>query len=492
MFKDTLITTALLGTEKKQINPEEFPNSLKPAVEKIIQEIPEQETRFLHTAALGLNYLRAGAMPLPMSYALNIAGAEDKAYCSAEAMSVLKELLSNKNTNLTWFWCKRCADRNLIVQPELLPELYEWGVATKKQWASLFSAVIGKRGAWLVQFSEEWKFVSSEEEKTDWDTSNLSQRVHLLEMYRKENPSYAIQKITSVWKEENASARLELLETLVPGLSKSDEPFLVQILTDKSQKVKEKAWQLLKLIPDSEILQQYQNILKDSIILSSGKVLGLISKTNLEIRLKLADEEIFKTGIQNLSSDKRISDENFILMQLVSEVYPEFWTVHFNCSPEEVVKMFATREELKKFQSSLVQSVLKFRMKSWAKLVIDQFNIDSVALLPLLEDTDKIRYAEQLLKVYPNMTDILNALRNQGNPVEWNYNFARQLISVMAQDPYTYANLFEGIAVYLPAAIVQDLDRFFPGEEWKRNYWQKIAQQIKEYIRLKEKIKTIF
>ncbi|NJK96716.1 MAG: hypothetical protein HC905_18960 [Bacteroidales bacterium] len=489
-LKEILITTALLGTAKKQLSPDELPEPLKAALEG--QTADDNETTFLRSASLALNYLKAGTKPLQITLPANEAPDEEKPYCSPEAMMVLKELLSNKYHHLTWFWCKHCRDKGFIVQPEMLPELFEWGVSTKKQWSTLFSEVIGKRGLWLSQFSDDWKFVTFTDEDGDWDTTTLPQRVNLLKQLRMQNPSEARIKIETVWKEENAAARQELLATLIIALSHDDEVFLNRTLNDKSQKVKELAWQLLKLIPDSAIIQKYRSILQNSIVITLGKMLGLINKTSIDIRLKLPDEEIFTTGIQNLSSDKRISDDNFILMQLISEVPPEFWTEHFNTSPGEIVKMFASRDELKKFQGSLVNSILKFKSKLWAKLVADNFNVESIQLLPLLEAGDKIKYAEHLLKVSPNIAEIVNALRNEEHPVEWNNNLSRQLISVMAQDPYAYANLFEGIAVYLPATIVNDLDRFFPSEEWKRNYWQKTSQQIREYLQLKEKIKAIF
>jgi hypothetical protein len=295
-----------------------------------------------------------------------------------------------------------------------------------------------------------------------------------------------------VWKEENAATRVELLETLATGVSIADEPFLLHAQTDKSVKVKDLSWQLLKMIPDSEVVLKYRQILKDSFAVSTNKVLGLISKTNIDVKLKLTGDEIFKTGIQSLCSDKKISDDNFILMQLISEVPPDFWTEHFGVSPEEVVKMFASRDELKRFQQSFIQAVIKFKSKQWAKLIAGNFSAGVVDLLPFLEGADRIRYAEFLLKGQSALNDVINGLRDEQNLGEWNYNFSRQLLSTMAQDPYAYANIFESIAVYLPAAILNDLDKFFPSEEWKRNYWQKTAAQIREYIRLKEKIKAIF
>jgi hypothetical protein len=488
-FRNNIINTALLGTEKKQISASELPEILNTSIEQIAKEDSDNETKFLKTAAMALSFYKAGIQPLKLSLEPDEAPDEKLSYCSKEAIRILKETLDSKYHSLTWLWCKKCMGKNLIVQPHLLPDLFEWGVATKKYSAELFRSVIGNRGQWLSKFSDEWGFVRSGDQMTDWETGSIQQRVRYLEGLRVGNPASAIDKIRSVWKEENAANRVELLETIAINISREDEEFLIQISNDKSQKVKEKTLQLLKLIPDSQIILMYQQVLKESIRLNQSKMLGLINKISIDVKLTL-NEEIFKTGIQNLSSDKKVSDDDYILMQLVAEVPPSFWESQFNCNPEEAVKWFATKDELKKFQGALCNAIFKFTNKIWGKEVFEHFSTVPVQLLLMLDEAERSNYAEKLLK--ENVNEVVNALRTS-EATEWNYKFCKQLLAITVENPSYYnKSFYEGISVYLPSSIAKDLDSFMPSEEWKRNYWSKTSQEIKEFISIKEKIKNTF
>jgi hypothetical protein len=489
-FRTNLINIALLGTEKKQVNVSELPEALQATVEKITLEEPDNETKFLKTAAIALNYYRAGVQPEEIPFELDEAPKEQLNYCSKETIKVLKETLDYKYPTLTWFWCNRCRERNLIVQPHLLPGLFEWGISTKKHWSGLFRSVIGHRGIWLSKFSDEWSFVKGEEEMTDWDTASLRQRIAYLRRVRTENAAEAINSIKLVWKEENAASRVELMETLAIGISCADEEFLTQQLNDRSQKVKETAWQLLKLIPTSQIILSYQKVLDESFLISHSKKLGLINKTTIAVKLQISNAEVLKTGIQTLSNNKKISDNDYILMQLVSEVPPAFWESKLGGNVAEVVRWFVSKDELTGFQASLCQAVLKYQNKSWSKEILTQFPSPPVQLLQILDEDDRGPYAEKLLK--DDVNEVVNALRFE-EAKEWSIRLTRQLFAIMAENPSFYSkNYFETVSIYLPSSIVNELGSFAPADEWKRNYWLKTSQEIKELITLKEKIKNIF
>jgi hypothetical protein len=488
-FRTDLINTALLGTEKKQVNASELPEALQATVEKINQEDTDNETRFLKTAALTLSYYRAGIQPEEIPFELDEAPKEQLNYCSKEPIKVLKETLDYKYPTLTWFWCKRCREKNLIVQPHLLPALFEWGVSTKKHWSGLFRSVIGNRGIWLSKFSDEWSFVKDDEKMTDWETASLRQRIAYLKKVRTENPAEAIDRIRSVWKEENAASRVELMETLNIGISGADEEFLTQQLNDRSQKVKEIAWELLKLIPGSQVILAYQQVLDDSFIVSQGKKFGLINKTTIEVKLQISNAEILKTGIQTLSNTKEISDDDYILMQLISEVPPAFWESKLGCDAAEVVRWFALKDELRGFQSSLCEAVLKFQVRTWSKEMLTQFTNPRPPLLELLDENERSLYAEKILKDY-NFNEVVLALCSS-EAKEWSTTFTSQLLTILAEENYPDF-FYESNSIYLPASTINLLDNIVPRDEWKRKFWLKTSQEIKELITLKEKIKNIF
>lgn len=488
-LKEYIVNTALIGTGKKSIAVHELPEQLHSAVKILLENKDDCEAKFLKTAAVSLNYYRGGVRPFTLQLNGDKAEKEVRPYCSDNAAVVLKDILEEKYYSLTWFWTKYCIEKNQIVQPRLLPKFFEWGMSTKKKSLDFFIPAIGKRGIWLSKFKEEWGFISKEAEEFGWETSAIGSRVKYLEQLRLEHSPLALEKIKQVWKEENAANRVELISSLFTSLSKVDEEFLSSLLSDKSQKVKEKVLQLIKLIPDGVIIESYKNCVRQSIQITQSKMLGLISRTAVQVNLRLSDENIFNTGIQKLSSTKEISDDDFILMQMVAEIPPSFWSEQFAMNTAEVIKAFC-KVELKRFQSSLMKAVLKFEDSIWAKEILENFENPTVRLLQLLDENDRISYAENFLK--ENADEVIAFLRTD-NIKEWNRKFVKQLLPVLAANPTQYNKVFfESIVIYLPSEIINDMEDIIPSDEWKRGYWNGIKEEIKKLISLKEQIKKSF
>jgi hypothetical protein len=487
-FKNNLIDISLLGTSKKDLPLSDLPAPVQDCLNQMQFQDTDATEQFLKASSLSLAYYRAGVEPSKMDLAVDEALPEELAYCSDKAMALLSNLLDEKYYTLVWFWAVRCSESGKIVQPQALPQFFEWGVAEKKYYAPLFVSIIGNRGTWLSKFNTQWGFVKNEEEITDWETAGLLQRVVYLQKLRQSEPSLAIEKIKSVWKEENAAARTDLLATLMVNLGNNDESFIIEALSDKSKQVKEKALELLKLIPGSILINRYQDVLKGSIKLKESKMLGLISRTAVEVNLQLPDEEIFKTGIDKLSSDKKVSDGDYILTQLISQVPPSFWNAHFGLNIAETVKLFAQKDELLKFQPALCQSVIKFADGNWALEILKQFENSNVGLLSLVEPDIRQQYAERFVK--QNLEAVMESFLSDPF-TELNLKLAQAVISGTSQDPHRYHKPFyESLCIRIPQSIIPFLNTITFVEDWKRLFWNRHSSEIEKLINLKENIKT--
>ena len=487
-LKSNLINTALLGTGKKQLDVAEIPQWLHADIEHIQATEQDEESRFIKIASLALNVYRAGLQPAKTDLPADVCPPETLPYCNNKAQSILNDLLTDKYYTLVWFWCLQCSKKQQVVQPDILPRFFEWGLANRKNALPLFTAVIGKRGHWLANYNPQWQFLQPPPEQFDWETGTLAQRVNHLQGLRTTQPALAIEKIQQVWNEENAAGRAELLEALKINLTESDESFLKSALTDKSKTVKEKALHLLKQIPASAIIKQYCEVLGNSIQLKESKILGLINKTSITITINTGSEEIFKTGIDKLSSDKAVSDNDYILAQLISEVPPSFWLQHFKQDITGVVKLFAGRDELKKFQVVFCNSVLKFGDAEWAKQVLTQFNQSNVQLLKLLPAHERQQFAVGFIR--QDLDGVISALTG-GEISEWGLPLTQKILNETAQNPHRYTKAFyENISIYLPASILATLSNIQVEEEWRKNTWNNYIPEIEKLINIKETIKT--
>jgi hypothetical protein len=87
-FWNTIINTALLGTDKKELSTAEFFSELAEVCEQIhTNEVLDKEDKFLQIAAVVFNYRQCGVAPFEKEDLLiKEAVREDKSYCSAMAL----------------------------------------------------------------------------------------------------------------------------------------------------------------------------------------------------------------------------------------------------------------------------------------------------------------------------------------------------------------------------------------------------------------------
>nr|WP_315819302.1 DUF5691 domain-containing protein [Paraflavitalea speifideiaquila] len=115
--------------------------------------------------------------------------------------------------------------------------------------------------------------------------------------------------------------------------------------------MKELAVRLLKQIPGSAIVQQYQRIMEQAVTLQTEKgLLGLSKRSSLEIQLPaVLDEGIFKTGIDKLSNTHAFTDDEFIIYQLTQVTPLSFWEQQLGKEPEGVIELLQKDKTAKSY-----------------------------------------------------------------------------------------------------------------------------------------------
>ncbi len=486
-FKNNLINVALLGTERKNLDATELPEALQSAVQLVQQTDNNTESQFIKTSALALGYLKAGAQPIKLALEPNEAPAETQPICSDKANAILVDFLNAKQYQLAHYWAHNCYNAGQLVSPETLPQYLAWAKSAGTN--EYLEHIVGNRGKWLAQFYPEWQFVNKQ--NATWETATTDERVRLLIKMRQTEPDQARELIQTTWKEENAAGRLALLDTLGIGLNATDEDFLQNALTDKSQKVKDLALTYLKRIATSAILIKYEAVLKSSVQLSQSKMLGLISKTNIIAKLQGVDDSIYATGISKLSSDKKISDEEQTLLELVAEVHPDFWLKHFGQSEIEVVELFKKRKELLPYFPSLCSSVIKFGASNWYKALLEYWEEPALDLLGLLPSNERRAFAH---KFYHHSVSDFVVLLVDNTYIPFSHQLAMTIVGKIALQPTHFSpNDLELLIPFLPQTILTALDALpSPAEVWYRNAWDRHKEYLKTMVPITEQIKTAF
>jgi len=484
-----IIHTAMLGTDKKAISVDTLADDLSEAATLINSNTnTDKEEKFLQLASVIFNYRQSGALPLyKEEINLQPASTEEKEYCSIEAMQALQDILSEESIPLLKFWLRHCNGRQRIVNPAIIPNLFSIAMQNKSLQLPVANCC-GKRGEWLARFNDAWNFSVSELPEQIWQTGTTEQRKSILKDTRKINPQLAREWLIQTWPQEDAAARISLLELLNENIGEEDIPFLEQVLSDKSKKVKEEALNLLKQIPSSPIVQLYQRVIQQAISMKKEKtLLGLSSKTVLNFTLAgTINEEVFKSGIQKLSSQKDTSDERFIIYQLLSQVPPSFLETHLGATPLEIIRWFSNSEDGEKLLPAIGLAAGRFKDKTWANHIINDDHRIYLDLIPLLPYNTREKY---LLAHFDNAAEtIVNVISREEN--EWSAELTKQVFKYTAKNPYQYNRSFYNMHIHLfPVQIVGELERCTPPEDNLRGMWNNTSDYIIKLISLK--IQTI-
>ena len=243
---DGLVSSALLGTERRPVRFEELPPKIREQL---------GEGGLLDAAALATLYKRAGRTPLEELEPLPAAVGEDRPLPRPAAVRRLAAMLTGFQTTALGEWLRAADERGWGVPPEHLPALADYARG-RAQYRPLVVRAAGRRASWLADLNPEWRFLhEAVVESNDlriWTHGNATQRRSWLRSFREQDPDAAREALREVWPTEPAPTRLDYLGLLAEGLSPADEEFLESALDDRSKEVRRTAATLLARIPGSQ------------------------------------------------------------------------------------------------------------------------------------------------------------------------------------------------------------------------------------------------
>jgi hypothetical protein len=482
---DQIINTAMLGTDKRALGANVLPPELTDAAVLIQHNTTDKEEQFLQTAALAFNYRQCGVLPLQIAGAtIAKAEREEKQYGSPLAMQTLQDILDVESNSLLQFWLQQCKSKERIITPELVPLLLGVGTQQKKL-QNLVVACCGKRGEWLTRFNSEWNFSTATTDEELWQTGSPEQRKMVLEHIRQVDPALARNWVMQTWAQEDANTKIEWLLLLAINIGSADIEFLESLSKEKSKKLKEIALWLLKQIPGSPIVQLYQQILQQAVIIKKERsMLGMTSHKGLHVQLPAGiDENIFKTGIEKLSNKKEYTDDEFIVLQLMQSVPPSFWETHLQSTPEAIIKSWQKEDTGKKLIPALVQAVVVYKDQRWATAFMQNSQVFYIDIIPLLPVNEQDFYSLKFIDQFAENIIEHAIKRDEG----WSVGLTTAIFKHTAKSVYQYNRSFYSRYIHcIPVDVVTELEKCAPAEEHLKATWSNTCEYITTLINLKK------
>jgi hypothetical protein len=489
-FWDQIISSASLGTSKAPITSQHLPSYLQDQIPALPATDVEEE--FLMIASIASQYRVGGHLPFTVeTEALVPAQEEVQSQVSAKASSILNAVLAEDLLSLIHLWLRLCHQNRLCVAPDALPAVLELG-SKRKELRNIIRAVIGNRGEWLCQLNPAWHFyISSMEADTMWQTGTPEERKEIIRALRITNPERAIDLMKSTWDTEGAQEKAVFLELLRINLSAQDLPWL-QSLKEKGQKVNSLIQDLLKSIPGSQVVESYWSVLREHTRIKSSKaLLGMMNKTTLEVDEDLqVPEEIFKSGIEKLSSSKNITDHQHITYQLIAGIPPSYWNNHFKESGKVIIELFQKEKDTSYYVHALAQASLRFGDVSWISDILnfaktDLFGALAPAMIRALPPSQRNDFALRFIEVKPQ--EIVTVMTEQNE--EWSHALAKEILKHTSSEIYLYnKNFYRAALALIPLSIAPELDSLGPSEEAKKPYWNNLAGELKRILELKKQV----
>ncbi|MEU7135621.1 DUF5691 domain-containing protein [Streptomyces sp. NPDC046261] len=263
---DELVTTALLGTERRTVPVRREPGQ-------------EAAAALLDAAAVRTVQRRAALVPVTAPARPGAAPRDERPALPAAARRRLAMLLADRAgpggggrrgsapdlTELLPQWLAAANGHGYRAPAALLPALLE-AARARSDLRPAALALGGPRALWLARLNPQWKYALRGNAapavtamsgdgggERAWQEGLFAERVAFLGALRRRDPAAARELLTSTWAKERAEDRLMFLDSLREGLSGADEPFLEQALSDRSSNVRATAAELLSALPGSAL-----------------------------------------------------------------------------------------------------------------------------------------------------------------------------------------------------------------------------------------------
>ncbi|RRR68437.1 MAG: hypothetical protein EI684_17625 [Candidatus Viridilinea halotolerans] len=463
-YWDALSATALVGTNRHPTLPDPPAGALAALVARLPKD--DAAATLLAAAAATTLFCHAGMLP-PAATTPPLPGcpADVRLPCSPQAQHHLDLILADQQPLLAE-WLDALNAANLSAPPAAAPALLDLAANDDALRPAILRA-LGPRGLWLAQLNPEWAVVATTVAPDDaataearWQIGTRAERVALFSALRRSNPQQARGLVQLTWRSEKADERTAFLAALQHGLGMDDEPFLEEVLDDRSKEVRITAAKLLASLPASRLAARMTNRAL-ALLKYHG---GLFSKLTVVLP-EACDAALQRDGV-NLKAAQGMGERAWWLRAILSATPPAAWVHAWSLTPDAILRLRMPKEWRALLLDAWTTASLSYQDQQWAVALLQHWNEhipanDLAPLFAMLPAAQRESLLIQLLKQErkPLGRDhrLLPTLRREG---AWGHELARTVIAALAR---VFSSLREehGMDWHLHAAL-NDFARNIP------------------------------
>lgn len=427
-----LSKVALLGTERSHLSDE-----VKVRLKNQGIHMDAEETQILLESAAFFSQINKAAFLFPTFQKKNIVVVDEdhEQIASPKSTHHLNLILKGDYEKALPEFIEHLDKNNKQLSPKNLPDLLNKCLESVDFWQKIKPA-IGKRGWWLLAQNPVWQSLEKIPSPDDWATGSKEERLSFLYYFRKQDSIKALEVLQTTWQKERLRDKVDFLNGLKVGLSKTDESFLEDALYDRRKEIRTVAANLLAAIPDSELVERMFIRITDLIHFNQETL--TISLPNEP------DETAIRDGILTISK-KHLGVKTGVLQQMVAKIPPQKWEAYFNNTPQKILKLFYQNEWSTTLITAVVEATILHKNSTWGSLLLEMWlylgNSDlwdiplmnRIATLLPVDAFNKIaiQYLEKNKQLLQEKSPILQLLLNTQQ--HWNDHLAMLVIGRFQQ-----------------------------------------------------------
>ncbi|MBC3874470.1 DUF5691 domain-containing protein [Undibacterium flavidum] len=556
LLPEKIHKAVLVGTSRSAIHPQQDELSSASELDSLLRDAAMPNLRLWQTIAANDLWLRAGYTPGLWSdastekMALVSASKNDEIeHCPLAAQELLHLILRDIHAELLAQWLQHAHARNATLPARfLVPLLNKADKDLSMQ--KLLKPLLGARGHWLVQQHPEWRTqysLDSDKHESDealteqWHLASSQQREEILRILRVRNPQNARELLQQDWANESPENRATLLACLNIELSITDEDFLERALEDKRKEVRTVAQELLRRLPDSQLVQRCQERLSHifsiekstGINAALGSFLAKLGANNVQASLQIklpesVDKSMKRDGI-GLQSYPGLGEKASWLRDLMRSTPAQHWVTTWQLTPSQILQLLSQHE----FKDALLQGLLSSITEQatdttadptladcyadWIALLIEHISKDKIHvdlnlihalvrrlrnLAPAMQDKLLIacmdNYSRQDLHILYAWSQLQSAASEHATPVSqvlsqaWLQHVQRQ-IAQSKQTAWDLRQHLKQIAYWLDVSDLSYTTQSWPADDWEHwSFWREAVHEFRDTFQFRHQLKHSF
>lgn len=470
----------------------------------------EPEKILLKAAAIQNKLYTSAQIPLSVSSEISsttIAPEEDTSYCNNQRRYQLQYVLKHKYDEILQEILTLLIHKNLIVIPDLLPELLYYG-SNRPQLHAAIKATIGHRGIWLAQFTDQWSYAQHNNTNDEvFFYGKQDERAQFFQSLRQRNPAAALALLEQVWDSESFMIKANFIRLLRDDLSSIDEPFLETALQDNRQEVRREAAVLLALLPKSNLVSRMQTLAK-SLITYEAKKDRITVELPASCTKKMKQDGILPRQISIKDHGPKANQ----LAQIISKIPPKWWENTLNKSPKELLVLVTKTEWKNVFVWGWAMAAKNFHSEGWI-IACHQFylknffkyNWSNFSIDFLYKDLPNNLFnalAEEYLKTDQRSTlsdnhPVVSFLLAEGQ--KWDQNITKKVIqrikNTIEQDTYVFhwslKTVLKRAAFSIPPNLYDTIKEGWPTQSHAWHSWQKEVDSMLSILKIRQEIQLL-